>query len=614
MIFDIYVTLVAGIWDDIVHNKAFANSNNSEDVLRDITDGLCYRELLREGAFLADPNNISATFNTDGVSLFASTKVELWPIFLALNELSPSKRFARENMVLVGIWQGKGKPPFQPYTQIFSEIMNTLSSEGFDVHVNGKCMRCRLMLTCCIADLPAKAALLNMSYFNGAHACISCEEPGVVVKQGKGHSRSYPFRMDPPSMREHEKVVSHMEQATPTKRVQGFRGKSGLCELNSFDFVQNTVPDYMHCVLLGITKNLLHKWFSPTEAGKRYAIGKHLKQISKRLQKIRPPQFIERLPRDIEKHYSNYKATELQAWLLFYCLPCVEGILPVKYQNHFSLLSEATFVLLGDNIMPQGLDRAEYLLKEFYHQYSDLYGDGSCGLNVHNAGFHLVQYVKLWGPIWAWSCFAFEDCNAMLLDSVHGTGQVTKQILKKKHAEVSLRTLGAIQRNKACTPTRKGVETRHCTINGALKGIQCDGNIPHQLFSQVGITTYDSLYKAKRIQQGGEMFYSSEYSRMHRRICNCVLLCNDQCALVNYFVFNSDTNEVYAIITPLEQQLDSNLKCLDGGKHLIPVVKSHVQGIVPVQNLLETLIYVTGDGDQAFVARAPNQHGRCVFK
>ncbi len=124
---------------------------------------------------------------------------------------------------------------------------------------------------------------------------------------------------------------------------------------------------------------------------------------------------------------------------------------------------------------------------------------------------------------------------------------------------------------------------RHCTVHGALKTIQGNGNIPHELFSQVGITTYDSLYKAKRIQQGAEMFYSSEYSRMHRRVCNCVLLCNDQCALVNYFVYNSATAEVYAIITTLEQQLDSNLKSLDGGKHPIPVVNSHVQGIVPVQ-------------------------------
>lgn len=33
--------------------------------------------------------------------------------FLAINELSPSLRFASENILLIGLWQGKGKPPFK---------------------------------------------------------------------------------------------------------------------------------------------------------------------------------------------------------------------------------------------------------------------------------------------------------------------------------------------------------------------------------------------------------------------------------------------------------------------------------------------------------------------
>ncbi len=83
---------------------------------------------------------------------------------------------------------------------------------------------------------------------------------------------------------------------------------------------------------------------------------------------------------------------------------------------------------------------------------------------------------------------------------------------------------------------------------------------------------------------------------MHRRVGNSVLLYSDQCALINY-VFNYYTYEICPIITTLDQQLDSNVKRLDGEKHLIPVVNSHVQGIVLVQNLFETLIYVTGDGN-----------------
>ncbi|VDH91954.1 Hypothetical predicted protein [Mytilus galloprovincialis] len=146
----------------------------------------------------------------------------------------------------------------------------------------------------------------------------------------------------------------------------------------------------------GVTSMLLKKWFSPTNANKEYFIGKSLKTISSRLQHIKPPSSIERLPRDLEKHYKSLKATELQAWLLYYGVPCLFGILPDTYLNHFSNLSEATFILLGDSITTEKLDRAESLLAKFYASFEGLYGSGSCGLNVHNTCVHLIHYVKLW--------------------------------------------------------------------------------------------------------------------------------------------------------------------------------------------------------------------------
>lgn len=45
------------------------------------------------------------------------------------------------------------------------------------------------------ADLQGKAYLLCMTQHNGESGCLTCEEPGVVVKQGKGHARCYPYRI-----------------------------------------------------------------------------------------------------------------------------------------------------------------------------------------------------------------------------------------------------------------------------------------------------------------------------------------------------------------------------------------------------------------------------------
>ena len=82
----------------------------SPTVISDITDGVAYRQLCQPNQFLHDLTNLSGIFNTDGVQLYKSTGSKLWPIFIAVNELPPNERFARESIILAGIWQGKGNP------------------------------------------------------------------------------------------------------------------------------------------------------------------------------------------------------------------------------------------------------------------------------------------------------------------------------------------------------------------------------------------------------------------------------------------------------------------------------------------------------------------------
>lgn len=132
---------VVGIWDDIVQCRTdiFQRRRSGSTCITDITDGEAYQDLMSEGGFLdptANSVNLTAMFNTDGVNLYSSSKIELWPIFLAINELSPVQRFARDNMILAGIWQGKGKPPFWQFLTIFCEEMNELYSSGIEVQLD----------------------------------------------------------------------------------------------------------------------------------------------------------------------------------------------------------------------------------------------------------------------------------------------------------------------------------------------------------------------------------------------------------------------------------------------------------------------------------------------
>ena len=58
--------------------------------ISDIYDGLQYAHHTKPGGFLdkvVNPVNISFIINTDGVALFNSSTVSVWPVFLVINEL-----------------------------------------------------------------------------------------------------------------------------------------------------------------------------------------------------------------------------------------------------------------------------------------------------------------------------------------------------------------------------------------------------------------------------------------------------------------------------------------------------------------------------------------------
>ena len=80
--------------------KAKAAKTSDSSTLQDITDDKCYRQLLEDGQFLAKENYISGLFNTDGIPLYKSTHVKLWPIFLAINETLLNTAFFKGEHVI----------------------------------------------------------------------------------------------------------------------------------------------------------------------------------------------------------------------------------------------------------------------------------------------------------------------------------------------------------------------------------------------------------------------------------------------------------------------------------------------------------------------------------
>ena len=72
--------------------------------------------------------------------------------------------------------------------------------------------------------------------------------------------------------------------------------------------------------------------------------------------------------------YQTHTASEFRSWMLYYCIPVLEGLLPPPYYDHLALLVCSMHILLGDNITSEGLSQTEGMLDEFYQKFEELHG------------------------------------------------------------------------------------------------------------------------------------------------------------------------------------------------------------------------------------------------
>lgn len=158
--------------------------NNS--VITDIHDGEAYKHVIISN------NDAMHTFtlsmNTDGALLYNSSHVDLWPVFLVINELPPKLRYSRINMITWGLWQTASKPNFSTYLIPLCQELIYLKANGFNLVLPSGVKHCKAILIMAIVDLMVKAPLLGMTYHNGSYGCSSCEEPGET-EVWKGNCR-----------------------------------------------------------------------------------------------------------------------------------------------------------------------------------------------------------------------------------------------------------------------------------------------------------------------------------------------------------------------------------------------------------------------------------------
>ena len=395
--------------------------------IHDIFHGMDYKNFLHPGGFLSQLYNISFTVNTDGVNKFSSSRAgHLWPVYVMINELPKEHRFKRKFLIPAYIYCDKKDPNMLTFLNPLIEKLNSLNDPGIHVpdsaHGN---INVRCMLFVATADLPARADLMNMKFYNGKCACHLC------ISEGKGYGpnnihRYWPFQQNL-EKRTHDDQLSYASNATQKKAVMGVKGHSVFAKLlYPFDLIRSFAIDWMHCVCLGVVKYIMQLQMSDGNRAKPFYLGAKKESISRQLQSIKPPDIVGRLPRSLED-LKHWKATELKNWLLHYSVAVLRNKLNPLYAFHWSLLVGAIGILCSDSISTEDLRHADSMLQDFVLLMGILYGPTQCTMNIHLLQ-HLAYYVSRRGPLWAYSCFAFESMNAFIKPLVHGTHHAKEQI------------------------------------------------------------------------------------------------------------------------------------------------------------------------------------------
>jgi hypothetical protein len=98
-----------------------------------------------------------------------------------------------------------------------------------------------------------------------------------------------------------------------------------FAKLEHFDIVDGIAVDYMHGILLGVSKQLLKLWLDSQYSQEEWYCGRRISLIDERLLRIKPPRNITRVPRSLEHHRKYWKGIvytvymyKIYAWFIVF--------------------------------------------------------------------------------------------------------------------------------------------------------------------------------------------------------------------------------------------------------------------------------------------------------
>lgn len=365
------------------------------------------------------PSVVKLHHSSDGLPLFLSGTMDIWPIqiYLDLPGLKP---------LFVQIYGGPKKPAnFDHFYHSFVAEANQLFSKI--LNINGKSVR--LVNGLFSGDAPCVSEALAIKGHTGYNCCWKCKIVGEYFK----NRVVFPELDSEPRTNEEFRA----------RRCDGIHSSMSLTALEMFhdDIIKETIIDYMHCVLLGVIKMLISLWVQKGPKGVKWSAKKisEASEMIEQLIKTMPCEFVRKF-RKFED-YTRLKATELRNFLLYIGPVILDKLLPKEYYDHFLLLSLSIRILCHPSYAQDYSKNriAHNMLRDFVRNVGTLYGKEYYTSNVHKL-LHLADDALLHGPLDSYSCFKYESnlqfIKRIVKPNQFGFEQICKRVIE--HENLSL--------------------------------------------------------------------------------------------------------------------------------------------------------------------------------
>ena len=248
----------------------------------------------------------------------------------------------------------------------------------------------------------------NLIYFVG---CSKCKKqfPRIPTENG-GQKPDYSgFERDswtPRTGREHKESAARTKEAkTDAERSNlesaGVRWTE-LFRLDYFCPIQNHLIDPLHCLYLGIARTMTKHYLKTELISKQ-----HLDDIQVKMNEIRAPNTVGRIPQKIASGFSSFTADQWKNWTLVYSSSVLRNILDKKHYRVWMMFVNVVRMLTKKIVCLTDIRQADQLLVCFCKEVEKLYGAEFIKPNFHMA-CHLVKVMEEYGPVYSFWCYSFE--------------------------------------------------------------------------------------------------------------------------------------------------------------------------------------------------------------